>query len=60
MAAWLPAGDFLVNAVTPKIDVLTTMVPPGQTKIVAAVLGNDAGAIGAATMASRGGLTADN
>ena len=34
------------------------MVPRGMTKIVQAALGNDAGAIGAATMAQRGGLTA--
>jgi predicted NBD/HSP70 family sugar kinase len=33
------------------------MVPRGQPKIVEASLGNDAGAIGAATMARRGGLT---
>jgi hypothetical protein len=32
------------------------MVPPGATRIVIAALGNDAGAIGAATMARRGGL----
>ena len=35
-----------------------TMVPPGSTTIVTAALGNDAGAIGAATMAFRGGLDA--
>ena len=34
------------------------MVPRGTTRIVTATLGNDAGAIGAATMARRGGLTA--
>ncbi len=51
------AGDFLLNAVRPKADELTTMVPRGRTQIVAASLGNDAGAIGAATMARRGGLT---
>jgi glucokinase len=51
------AGDFMLNAVRPKVDELTTMVPRGQTKIVEASLGNDAGAIGAATMARRGGLT---
>jgi predicted NBD/HSP70 family sugar kinase len=33
------------------------MVPRGNTKLVVASLGNDAGAIGAATMARRGGLT---
>jgi glucokinase len=52
------AGDFLLDAVRPRVDVLTTMVPRGTTKIVQASLGNDAGAIGAATMARRGGLTA--
>jgi glucokinase len=52
------AGDFLLDAVRPKVDALTTMSPPGRTKIVIAALGNDAGAIGAATMARRGGLTA--
>jgi hypothetical protein len=34
------------------------MVPKGTTNIVIAALGNDAGAIGAATMARRGGLRA--
>jgi hypothetical protein len=36
------------------------MCPPGRTKIVIATLGlgNDGGAIGAATIARRGGLTA--
>jgi glucokinase len=52
------AGDFLLNAVRPKVDELTTVAPRGRTKIVAAVLGNDAGAIGSATMARRGGLIA--
>lgn len=52
------AGAFMVDAVTPKVDRLTTMVPKGTTKIVAAALGNDAGAIGAAVMARRGGLFA--
>ena len=52
------AGAFMIDAVTPKVDALTTMVPRGHTKIVAATLGNDAGAIGAATMARRGGLSA--
>jgi glucokinase len=50
------AGDFLVNALRPKVDELTTMSPKGTTKIVIASLGNDAGAIGAAVMARRGGL----
>ena len=51
------AGDFMLRAVRPKVEELTTMSPRGQTKIVAAELGNDAGAIGAAVMAQRGGLT---
>jgi glucokinase len=51
------AGDFLLNAIRPKVDELTTVTPLG-TQIVAASLGNDAGPIGAATMARRGGLTA--
>jgi len=51
------AGDFMLNAVRPRVDELTTMVPKGTTKIVQASLGNDAGAIGAATMARRGGLS---
>jgi glucokinase len=52
------AGDFMLNAVRPKVDELTTMAPKGTTKIVIASLGNDAGAIGAAVMARRGGLLA--
>ena len=52
------AGDFMLNALRPKVDVLTTMVPRGVTRLVTAALGNDAGAIGAATMARRGGLAA--
>ena len=51
------AGDFMLNALRPKVDELTTMVPRGRTQIVQASLGNDAGAIGAGTMARRGGLT---
>ncbi len=52
------AGDFMLEALRPRIDALTTMVPKGTTNIVIASLGNDAGAIGAATMARRGGLRA--
>jgi len=52
------AGDFMLRALRPKVDELTTMAPRGITKIVTATLGNDAGAIGAAVMAHRGGLTA--
>jgi glucokinase len=51
------AGDFMLDAVRPQVDVLTTMVPKGTTQIVVASLGNDAGQVGAATMAFRGGLT---
>jgi glucokinase len=52
------AGDFMLRPLRPKVDELTTMVPRGTTKIVTATLGNDAGAIGAAVMARRGGLIA--
>jgi glucokinase len=51
------AGDFMLSGLGPRVDELTTMVPRGLTKLVVAALGNDAGAIGAATMARRGGLT---
>jgi glucokinase len=51
------AADFMLDAVRTRVDELTTMVPRGTTRIVIAKLGNDAGAIGAATMAFRGGLT---
>jgi glucokinase len=51
------AGDFMLDAVRPLTDQLTTMVPKGTTEIVVASLGNDAGQVGAATMAFRGGLT---
>jgi glucokinase len=50
------AGDFMLAAVRPRVEELTTMVPRGHTKITIASLGNDAGAIGAAAMARRGGL----
>ncbi|MGH7727798.1 MAG: ROK family protein [Vulcanimicrobiaceae bacterium] len=50
------AGDFLLAAVRPKVEELTTMVPRGHTRIEIASLGNDAGVIGAAAMARRGGL----
>jgi glucokinase len=51
------AGDFMLDAVRGRVDELTTMVPRGTTRIVVAQLGNDAGQVGAATMAFRGGLT---
>jgi glucokinase len=52
------AADFMLDAVRGPVDALTTMVPKGTTKIVVAQLGNDAGQVGAATMAFRGGLGA--
>jgi glucokinase len=52
------AGDFLLAQLRPKVDELTTMAPRGTTRIDVAMLGNDAGAIGAAEMARRGGLQA--
>jgi glucokinase len=52
------AGDFMLETVRALVDARTTTVPKGTTKIIRAVLGNDAGAVGAATMAMRGGLVA--
>jgi glucokinase len=52
------AGDFLLDRVRPLVEARTTMVPRGTTRIVRALLGNDAGAVGAATAAMRGGLLA--
>lgn len=52
------AEDYLLDAVRASVDTLTTMVPKGTTQIVIASLGNDAGQVGAATMALRGGLVA--
>lgn len=52
------AGDFLLERVLPAVEARTTMVPRGTTRIVRAALGNDAGAVGAATAAMRGGLLA--
>jgi len=51
------AGDFMLNAIGARVDELTVMVPKHTTKLVIAQLGNDAGQVGAATMAFRGGLT---
>jgi glucokinase len=51
------AGDFMLDAVKGRVDELTTMVPKGSTEIVIARLGNDAGQVGAASVAFRGGLT---
>ena len=52
------AGEFLLDKVRPLVEARTTMVPRGTTQIVRASLGNDAGAVGAATAAMRGGLFA--
>ncbi len=52
------AGDFMLDAVRPQVDALTTMVPKGTTKLLVAALGNNAGQAGAAQMAFRGGLSA--
>ena len=46
----------MLDEVKPQVEALTTMVPRGTTEIVVASLGNDAGQVGAATMALRGGL----
>ena len=51
------ASDFMLDSVRGRVAELTTMVKAGVTKIEIAKLGNDAGQIGAATMAFRGGLT---
>ena len=50
------AGDFMIDAIRDRVDELTTMVPKRMTRVVIAQLGNDAGVVGAATMALRGGL----
>ncbi|MBV8642933.1 MAG: ROK family protein [Candidatus Eremiobacteraeota bacterium] len=52
------AGDFMLDRIKPLVELRTTMVPRGTTRIVRATLGNDAGAVGAATAAMRGGLLA--
>jgi glucokinase len=54
------AGDFMLDAIRGRVDELTVMAPRGTTKLVIAKLGNDAGQVGAATMAFRGGLTTGN
>ena len=51
------AGEFMLDAVRPIVEAKTTMAPRGTTRIVTALMGNDAGAVGAAVMAMRGGLT---
>jgi glucokinase len=52
------AGDYMLDAIRDRVDELTVMAPRGTTKLVIAKLGNDAGQVGAATMAFRGGLAA--
>jgi len=47
----------MLESVRDQVEELTTMVPRGSTQIVVAKLGNDAGQVGAATMAFQGGLT---
>lgn len=51
------AGDYLLDAIRDRVDELTTMVPRRTTTLAIASLGNDAGQVGAAVMAFRGGLT---
>jgi glucokinase len=51
-------GDFLLDRVRPLVEARTVTVPKGTTRVVRALLGNDAGAVGAATAAMRGGLLA--
>ena len=53
------AEEFLLDAVRPRVDELTTMAPRGSTRVAIAQFENDAGALGAATMAMRGGLTTE-
>lgn len=50
------AEEFLLDSVRPRVDELVTMAPRGSTRIAIAQFENDAGALGAATMAMRGGL----
>ncbi|HTW82661.1 MAG TPA: ROK family protein [Candidatus Sulfotelmatobacter sp.] len=52
------AGDFMLERIRPLVEAKTVTVPRGTTRIVRATLGNDAGAVGAATVAMRGGLVA--
>jgi glucokinase len=54
------AGDFMLDAIRDRVDDLTVMVPKHTTQLVIAQLGNDAGQVGAATMAFRGGLTTEH
>ena len=50
------AEEFLLDAVRPRVDELVTMAPRGSSRIAIAQFENDAGALGAATMAMNGGL----
>jgi glucokinase len=50
------AGEALLSALAPQVDALTTMAPPRSTALALAMLGNDAGMVGAAVMAFQGGL----
>jgi glucokinase len=52
------AGDFMLDAIRDRVDELTVMAPRGTTRLVIAKLGNDAGQVGAAAVAFRGGLAA--
>ena len=55
-AAFRAPATLCSTAVRPQVDLfLTTMVPRGTTGIVVASLGNDAGQVGAATVAFNGG-----
>lgn len=54
------AGDFMLDSIRSRVDDLTVMAPRGSTRLTIAHLGNDAGQVGAATMAFRGGLTTGN
>lgn len=47
------AGDFLLDAIRDRVEQLNVTVPKGTTRLLTARLGNDAGAIGAATLALR-------
>jgi glucokinase len=48
--------SILSQPLTKLVDAQTTMVPKGTTKIITAKLGNNAGIVGAAAMAQRGGV----
>ncbi len=52
------AEEILVKPLRVLVDKRTTMAPRGKTAIVPALLGNDAGAVGAASIARLGGIQA--